>query len=250
MKVSGARTETISSYFQNGMLINEEVTIQTVTSELAKEGKHVINIIHGTQAQLMGEGRQTLTFLWEADDTDPVYIKAVEKERIAHEKEMELQRQKERERLHKKFADIDIKNYNKKIEELEDRIYQATAKPETMKSAYWKETKRFIKYLFIALMELLFIVLLFIGASRVKYSEVFAGSGMQFCLVGMGICLIFLFPFQVILIPADFSIKKEEIRKNVEERNQKRAEDKNNLPALKKELAQYKNELAKINRTH
>ena len=61
---------------QNLFRIKEEQAIQIATEKLSKEGKHVINIIHGTPSSLMGTVTKTLTFLWEADDDDPAYKRA------------------------------------------------------------------------------------------------------------------------------------------------------------------------------
>lgn len=73
MKVSGSHIEKIESMSQTVFRIKEEQTIQVTTEKLAKEGKHIINIVRGTPSSFMGSVTQTITFLWEADTEDATY---------------------------------------------------------------------------------------------------------------------------------------------------------------------------------
>lgn len=86
MKVSGTHIETITSAFQRGMVIYEEERIKSTTEKLLKEGKHINNISHGNVIQSFGEYRKSITFIWEADDSDPVYIAAKEKAQVEEER--------------------------------------------------------------------------------------------------------------------------------------------------------------------
>lgn len=85
MKISGSETRKFQSMSQNLLRMEEERTIQYTTAALSQQGKHVINIIHGTPSALMGTIYQSLTFLWEADDEDPVYKEAKKRAEQAEE---------------------------------------------------------------------------------------------------------------------------------------------------------------------
>lgn len=85
MKISGSHSKTISAMSRSGFSFDESRTISETTQKLAQEGKHVINIIHGTPYKMLGDTCKELTFLWEADDEDPVYqsfIQSQEKQKL------------------------------------------------------------------------------------------------------------------------------------------------------------------------
>lgn len=127
MKVSGSHVETIESMSQNLFRIKEEQTIQIVTEKLSKEGKHVINIIHGTPSSLMGTVRKSITFLWETDDEDPLYKKYIEeqnkKKALALEANIRARKQEEK----KVKLQNDIRRLEKEINELQSKINDATS---------------------------------------------------------------------------------------------------------------------------
>ncbi|MBR3868378.1 MAG: hypothetical protein IKM66_03605 [Clostridia bacterium] len=87
MKVSGSQIERVKAWTNIGYEASEQATIQSTVEKLSKEGKHVINIIHGDKTMIGGDYTKTITFLWEADDTDPVYIAAMEKAKAEEERE-------------------------------------------------------------------------------------------------------------------------------------------------------------------
>lgn len=85
MKISGSYAKTIHAMTRSGFSFDESRTINETTQKLAQEGKHIINIIHGTPYKLLGDTCKELTFLWEADDEDPIYqsyIQSQEKQKL------------------------------------------------------------------------------------------------------------------------------------------------------------------------
>ncbi len=90
MKISGSHTEQIDSPSINMLRIKEQAVITATTELLSKDGKHVINIIHGTQSTLMGSVYKSITFLWETDDNDPLYIAYLQKEELKVKKQNQL----------------------------------------------------------------------------------------------------------------------------------------------------------------
>lgn len=95
MKISGSHTEQIDSPSINILRIKEQAVITATTELLSKDGKHVINIIHGTPSTLMGSVYKSITFLWEADDESPEYLQAQEIKRQEQERKQQELRQKE-----------------------------------------------------------------------------------------------------------------------------------------------------------
>ena len=75
MKVSGAETVNLDRATLTVLRAEETAYIQVKSKQLNEQGKHVINIVHGTLQQGSTGYRKTLTFLWEADDEDPAYRK-------------------------------------------------------------------------------------------------------------------------------------------------------------------------------
>lgn len=78
MRISGSYMVKAEAMLHTSLRIQEEMMIANVTKNLSSEGKHVINIIHGTPSTAFGIETQTLTFLWEADTEDPLYKKLEE----------------------------------------------------------------------------------------------------------------------------------------------------------------------------
>ena len=79
MRISGSYMVKAEAMLHTSLRIQEEMMIANVTKNLSSEGKHVINIIHGTPSTAFGIETQTLTFRWEADTDDPLYKKAEER---------------------------------------------------------------------------------------------------------------------------------------------------------------------------
>ena len=118
MKVSGAHIEEISAWTNMGYESAEKIRIQTTVEKLAKEGKHVINIIHGNKTMVGGDYAKTITFLWEADDEDPTYAEYAKQEREKAEK-------KQKEEQKKKDIEEKIKQLTISFGKLQSRITQA-----------------------------------------------------------------------------------------------------------------------------
>lgn len=114
MKVSGAHIEEISAWTNMGYESAEKIRIQTTVEKLAKEGKHVINIIHGNKTMVGGDYAKTITFLWEADDEDPAYAEYAKQEKEKAEKEQK-----------KKDIEEEIKQLTISFGKLQSRITQA-----------------------------------------------------------------------------------------------------------------------------
>lgn len=125
MKVSGSHMETIESASQNLFRMKEEQTIKAVTAKLSSEGKHVINIIHGTPSSLMGTVSKTITFLWEGDDEEikRMRIRKKKNEMRAKQRREEMEKKEHEKRL----LHARIGSYKDKAKELEERIAYATA---------------------------------------------------------------------------------------------------------------------------
>ena len=118
MKVSGAETVNLDRATLTVLRAEETAYIQVKSKQLNEQGKHVINIVHGTLQQGSFGYRKTLTFLWEADDEDPAYRKF-----IYHEKCEQI-----REKYQKKCEDAkallkkDEERFNNAIKWTEKRI--------------------------------------------------------------------------------------------------------------------------------
>ena len=108
MKVSGAHIEEISAWTNMGYESAEKIRIQTTVEKLAKEGKHVINIIHGNKTMVGGDYAKTITFLWEADDEDPAYIEYSKQEQKKAEEEQNKKNIEEKIEGLKRAYDIGI----------------------------------------------------------------------------------------------------------------------------------------------
>ena len=93
MKISGSHTEKIESMSKNIFRVKEEAIITAVTEKLSGEGKHVINIIHGTPTVLLGTITKSITFLWEGDDKE---IKELEEKKKLTEELERLKKEKEK----------------------------------------------------------------------------------------------------------------------------------------------------------
>lgn len=99
MKISGTHNEIITTTLRRNMSVVEKRTIKSITEDFAKEGKHIINISRGDVLPIFEGYRENITFVWEADDTDPVYIAALEnaeKERKAEQIILEKKRKQKK----------------------------------------------------------------------------------------------------------------------------------------------------------
>ena len=91
MKISGSHTEEIKAISNTTFRINEEATITATVAKLTEQGKHVINIIHGTPTTFAGTIYKSITFLWEADNESREYLNYINK-KTAEEKRMRKQK--------------------------------------------------------------------------------------------------------------------------------------------------------------
>ena len=123
MKVSGSHTEQISAWTGAGFEGAERGVIEATVDKLSREGKHVINIIHGDKTMVAGDYKKNITFLWETDTEDPVY-------KALQEKEAELKRLGREVGRQRTLIDVNnkrIAEIPKEITELKIRINAAEA---------------------------------------------------------------------------------------------------------------------------
>lgn len=122
MKISGAETVNLDRVTLTVLRAEEAAYIQVKTRQLSEQGKHVINIIHGTM-QSGGLGyRTTLTFLWEADDEDPIYQKYINIEKYNKECEQIKRHYREKCSAAKSNMKEREKQLNKEIESIEEQV--------------------------------------------------------------------------------------------------------------------------------
>ena len=153
MKISGSHTEEIKAISNTTFRINEEATITATVAKLTEQGKHVINIIHGTPTTFAGTIYKSITFLWEADNESREYLNYINK-KTAEEKRMRKQK-----RLMQ-----NIQYYEKEIRELKIRIERAENPAEAHKtSGYSFATKLW------TILCILFGVEFFIGLLNLPY---------------------------------------------------------------------------------
>lgn len=229
MKVSGSHVEKIESMSQNLFRIKEEQTIQMTTEKLSKEGKHVINIIHGTPSSLMGTVTKSITFLWEADDEDPAYKRAKENE------------------AHKETIKHRITVCKHEISTLKSRIQAAERVALNPVEARKKNDKQVkIENILLPILGIVFSAVFFICS---KFFEGF-GSFLCVCLglitSGAGIFNLYDGVIRKLIDPAGYDERHENFLKDVETRTNKAWTDKRNLSDLKKQLHEKETELASL----
>ena len=227
MKVSGSHQETIESVSMNLLQQYEESTIARTTEELSKQGKHVINIIHGTPASF-GSVRKTLTFLWEADDTDPRYIAYLSEQQRKKEEEA----RREYEANAPKRKNNTINKVAEEIRNLEERI----AKAETEKTVDSKKiyTIRLVK-------EIGFIIgVLTIGFASTAIFIIIGSEWVFFRFFGIILGIFCLIGVSVRI--ADI----KNLKKYVKEDTEQIIKDKENINQLKRAVAEKKVDLEKI----
>lgn len=119
MKISGSHIEQINSVSTNLLRVKEQATITATTENLSREGKHIVNIIHGTPSQFAGTIYKDITFLWEADTESPEYQQAQERKAQAQAKEEKLQQCKSME--------LEIANLEQRIKYAEEGTAKSPA---------------------------------------------------------------------------------------------------------------------------
>lgn len=224
MKISGSRIEQISSMSMNLLRIKEQATITAVTQILSSEGKHVINIIHGTPSELLGSVYKDITFLWEADTESPEYLQAQEEkanaEAIAQVEKVRAETQARKEQQCSAL-EIEIFDLKRRIERAETGKVKGVA---------------FGKYCYI--FTIVFLILCVIGFSLIAY---FAGGVLPFeepIVIGFTVIAIFIIFFCIRGIP-------KENQKIKQARSQARCDSKY-LLQLRKRLEAKQIELNKL----
>lgn len=229
MKVSGSHIEKIESMSQNLFRIKEEQTIQIATEKLSKEGKHVINIIHGTPSSLMGTVTKTLTFLWEADDDDPAYKRA---------------KQWEEEKNNIKFR---INICKQDIQSLKSRIRAAErvdSDPAIARKKNDKQNK--LEEVLLPILGAVFSPLFFIFAKE------FEGFGSFICVcfglitLGAGIFNLYDGIIKKLIKPDEYKKRHEEFLDYIESETKNALIDKSKLSDLRKQLTEKEKELARL----
>ena len=237
MRISGSYMVKAEAMLHTSLRIQEEMMIANVTKNLSSEGKHVINIIHGTPSTAFGIETQTLTFLWEADTDDPLYKKAEERE---------AQREGTR---------FEIQSCKAKIENLKNRITAAENAKEpdvgtvskVEKVDYEKEYKK-EKGSNIAKSVLLAIL----SIASFGFTNFVASTEVP------GFCLIFICTSILFLIGAwtyfsktgssleEFKISREQALERFKDQRKAVLADKAHLSSLKTELESKKKKLAEL----
>lgn len=232
MKVSGSHIEKIESMSQTVFRIKEEQTIQVTTEKLAKEGKHIINIVRGTPSSFMGSVTQTITFLWEADTEDATYENFLKNEE------------------YKKKLDIEIMAYKQLIQENRSRIHAAELIEAAPASALQKNEKK-IKT------EKIVYPILGIVCSMIFFLCTIAFEGFFAFLFGcFGVISLIAAIYNIYealekyIKPEEYKKQQELHLKNEEAKIKKVLSDKDNLNVLKDELRQYEEKLSSLEREY
>lgn len=243
MRISGSYMVKAEAMLHTSLRIQEEMMIANVTKNLSSEGKHVINIIHGTPSTAFGIETQTLTFLWEADTDDPLYKKAEERK---------AQREAQREVTRSK-----IDSCKSHIENLKMRITAAeNAKEpdaETVhkeeKVDYEKEYKK-EKESNIAKSVLLAIL----SIASFGFTNFVASTEIPgFCLIFICTSILFLIGAWTYFSKTDssleeFKIGREQALERFKDQRKAALADKANLSSLKMELRWKERELTELER--
>ena len=122
MKISGSEQVQISALTIMGLTAEEGKAIRKTTEKLSNEGKTVLNIIHGTPWNSPAGVIKELTFLWEGDDTHPLYLAQKKREQDAL-----LAKQKKQQELYQQQASVTY--YKNAHASLVSRIANAQAGP-------------------------------------------------------------------------------------------------------------------------
>lgn len=241
MRISGSYMVKAEAMLHTSLRIQEEMMIANVTKNLSSEGKHVINIIHGTPSTAFGIETQTLTFLWEADTEDPLYKKAEE-------------RKAQREGTQSK-----IQSCKAYIENLKKRITAAENAKESdvetvhkeKKVDYEKEYKKekgsnISQGVWLVICSIAFFIIAIIFASE----EISGFASFIFGCIGV-LCFVFACVNFSIVKDSNLEKFKEEqklIAKRKQEEKRMLLIDKANLSSLKTELESKEKKLAELER--
>lgn len=241
MKVSGSHIERVKEWTNIGYEASERLTIQSTVEKLSKEGKHVINIIHGDKTMIGGDYTKSITFLWEADTEEPIYKALMDKAAEEKRLEDELYQQK----LLLISENTKIKNIPQEIADIEKRIKTAESNDlYTEKDIKEMDNEDIHKTLgigfAIAGLGVFFFIVGLVADGAIAVIETIGGV-VAFLIAG-------------IIISVAFSDIKKYRESRFERMNSKNAEilkDKKNVNYLKTEIVRKQDELKKCeaNRT-
>ena len=263
MKISGSEQVTINASFDVTFVAAESNAIKETTEKLAREGKTVVNIIHGTPWRTPIATMKTLTFLWEGDDQHPLYLAARERERVAAERrrqEEEKKRQEEekkaaeewertrpeREKQQQRQAlETSLKATIVRAAELSERIARAENKNTEKKDL--REYKTWgIKHIVAA-------IGILVGGIVLGGITISVTSSLEAPFLGVIFFLVFIGIAGFIAFAVYNDADKVDKHINLEQRNRQLAADRANLKQLKetqedvsKQIVELRQSLAKL----
>lgn len=241
MRISGSYMVKAEAMLHTSLRIQEEMMIANVTKNLSSEGKHVINIIHGTPSTAFGIETQTLTFLWEADTDDPLYKKAEERKAQREETQSKIQSCK-----------AYIENLKKRITAAENaKESDAETVHKEEKVDYEKEYKKEkggnisqgVWYLIFSISSFVFAIIFASEEISGFASFIFGCIGVLFLVIAVA---FFVSAKDSNL--EEFKNEQERIAKRKQEEKRMLLMDKANLSSLKTELESKEKELAELER--
>lgn len=239
MRISGSYMVKAEAMLHTSLRIQEEMMIANVTKNLSSEGKHVINIIHGTPSTAFGIETQTLTFLWEADTDDPLYKKAEERK---------VQIEKTRSKI--ESCKTHIENLKRRITTAEN-AKEPDVEPvhKEKKVDYEKEYKKekgsnISQGVWWLILSISFFVLAIIFASE----EISGFASFIFGCIGVLCLVIACVNFSIVKDSnlEEFKNEQERIAKRKQEEKRMLLMDKANLSSLKTELESKEKELTEL----
>lgn len=245
MKVSGSHIERVKEWTNIGYEASERSTIQSTVEKLSKEGKHVINIIHGDKTMIGGDYTKSITFLWEADTEEPIYKALMDKAAEEKRLEDELYQQK----LLLISENTKIKNILQEIADIEKRIKTAESNDlYTEKDLKKMDTEDILKFFLLGMgCVALCVLFFFLGCNRyIVESGILRFIFIAGAIVGCIPMAIFFFAM------VKDGIKDSKTRLDrLNSKNESIINDQKNLNFLKTEIVRKQDELKKCeaNRT-
>ncbi len=237
MKVSGSHIERVKEWTNIGYEASERSTIQSTVEKLSKEGKHVINIIHGDKTKIGGDYTKTITFLWETDTEDPLYKALMEKE--AEMKRLGREVGKQKDLLNAENAKI--KKILKEIADLKERIKTAESNDlYTEKDLKKMDTENILKFFLLGMGCIaLCVVSFFLGCNRYIVES---GILRFFFIAGAIVGFIPLAIFFFAMVKDEIKDSKTRLDR-LNRKNELIINDQKNLNFLKTEIVRKQDEL-------
>ena len=234
MKVSGSHVEIVESMSQNVFSIRETQIIQSTTEKLSKEGKHVINIIHGTPSSVLGTVKKTLTFLWEADDEDEVYKKVEERKKQAIETRQRLERQ--------------IAECEQTICLLKSRIHAAENVVNPVEARKKSEKTNTVEEILYPILGVVFSVIFFFAAAVLHNEGSFIFVILGLITLWAGGMNLYNGVIKKMIKPEEYKREKEGYLRGVEQAAKNALQDKENLQELRAQLTSAESKLMELRR--